>query len=123
VAGPSKDVGALAKLAPKGVQWISCGGYHQALPFVTGERVVVVAGTGELEYGRDHLSPAERDRWFREEVQDLLPTAQRMRAEDPSRPVMALVDIKWAWRHLSKADQGAFEVLARNEGCLLVRLR
>ncbi|BDU77874.1 glycosyltransferase family 39 protein [Mesoterricola sediminis] len=123
VAGRSKDVGALAKLAPKGVQWISCGGYHQALPFVTGERVVVVAGTGELEYGRDHLSPAERDRWFQEEPKDLLPTALRLRREDPSRPVWALVDIKWAWRHLSAEDRSAFDVVAGNEGCLLVKLR
>jgi len=123
VAGPSKDVGALAKLAPKGVQWISVGGYHQALPFVTGERVVVVAGTGELEYGRDHLTPAERERWFQEKVEDFLPTALRLRREDPSRPVMALVDIKWAWRHLSADEKAAFEILARNEGCLLVRLR
>ena len=90
---------------------------------MTGRRVVVVAGTGELEYGRDHLPPAERDRWFQEDPLMLLPMAQRLREEDPNRPVVALVDHKWAWRDLPAEHKAAWQVLARNENSLLVRLR
>jgi 4-amino-4-deoxy-L-arabinose transferase-like glycosyltransferase len=123
VAGPAKDAGYLVKLAPKDVQWISCGEYFQAIPFLTGQRVAVVAGTGELAYGRDHLGAAERDRWFQEDPLEFLPLAQRLAREDPSRPVVALVDNKWAWRDLPPEHKAAFEILARRENNLLVRLR
>jgi len=122
VAGPAKDQGALVRQAPAGAQWISCGDYFQILPFLTGQRVVVVAGTGELAYGRDHLEPRERALWFQEDLMQFLPTAQRLRAEDPARPVMALVD-RWAWRDLPQEQRDAFIIAARNEGCFLVRLR
>ena len=122
VAGPAKDAGALVKRAPAGAQWISCGDFYQAIPFLTGQRVVVVAGTGELAFGRDHLDAADRDRWFQEHLVQFLPTAQRLRQEDPSRPVMALVD-RWAWKDLPQEQRDAFELEGRAQGCILVRLR
>jgi len=123
VAGPAKDAGALVRQAPPGAQWISCGDYFQVIPFLTGQRVVVVAGTGELQYGADKLPPAERGRWFREDPLDLLAVARALRAEDPTRPVVALVDHKWAWRDLPPEHKAPWEILARNENSLLVRLR
>jgi hypothetical protein len=35
---------------------------------------------------------------------------------------MALVD-KWAWKDLPEDQRSAFQVEARTQGCLLVRLR
>ncbi|BDU74018.1 glycosyltransferase family 39 protein [Mesoterricola silvestris] len=122
VAPPTKDASALIRKAPAGAQWISCGDYYQILPFLTGERVVVVAGTGELAYGRDHLDPATRGRWFQEDLDQLLPMARRLRAEDPSRPVAALID-RWAWRDLPEDQKAAFAVTARTDKNLLAVLR
>jgi len=45
VAGPGKNASALVRRAPADAQWISFGNYFQAIPFLTGQRVVVVAGT------------------------------------------------------------------------------
>jgi 4-amino-4-deoxy-L-arabinose transferase-like glycosyltransferase len=122
VVGPTKDAGILVKRAPAGAQWLSCGDYYQVIPFLTGQRVVVVAGTGELAFGREHLTRTENIRWFRDDVKDLLPAAQRLRQEDPSRPVVALVN-DWAWRDLPEGDRTAWEVLGHTRVCRLVRLR
>ncbi len=122
VAGPTKDAGSLIAQGPRDAQWISCGDYYQALPFLTGRRVTIVAGTGELAYGRDHLDPAARDRWFQEDLNQFLPMAQRLRAEDPTRPVAALVD-RWAWRDLPQEQKDAWIIKARTPKCLLTVLR
>ena len=122
VAGPGKDASALVKRAPENAQWISCGNYYQAIPFVSGRRTVVVAGTGELAYGRDHLAAAERDRWFQEDELAFTPTALRLRAEDPGRPVWALVD-KNSWKDLPAAQREAWAVKGVSPSCLLVALQ
>jgi len=122
VAPPTKDASSLIRKAPAGAQWISCGDYYQVLPFLTGERVVVVAGTGELAFGRDHLDPRTRARWFQDDLHQFLPMAQRMRAEDPSRPVAALID-RWAWRDLPEDQKAAFQVVVRTDKNLLAVLR
>ena len=122
VAGPGKDASALVRQAPANAQWISCGNYFQAIPFASGQRAVVVAGTGELAYGRDHLDPVERGRWFQEDLLAFTPTALRMRAEDPGRPVWALVD-RHAWRDLSEAQRAAWAVRALSPSCQLVALQ
>jgi hypothetical protein len=122
VAGPGKDASALVKLAPADAQWISCGNYFQAIPFVSRQRTVVVAGTGELAYGRDQLSPQERDRWFQEDETAFTPMALRLRAENPARPVWALVD-RDAWKDLPEAQRQAWAVAGRSHACFLVVLR
>jgi 4-amino-4-deoxy-L-arabinose transferase-like glycosyltransferase len=122
-AGPGKDVSALVRRAPKEAQWISCGNLFQGIPFLTGRRMTVVAGTGELAYGRDHLSAGERDRWFREDPRDLTATGERLRAEDPSRPVWALVD-KNSWKDdFGPVQREPWEVRGTSPSCLLLRLR
>lgn len=122
VAGPGKDASALIRKAPANAQWISCGNYFQAIPFVSGQRTVVVAGTGELAYGRDHLGAQERERWFQDDLTAFTPTALRLRAEDPGRPVWALAD-KHAWRDLPEAQRAAWTVKAVSPSCLLVALQ
>jgi hypothetical protein len=122
VVGPGKDTGRLVRQAPADAQWISCGNYFQAIPFVSGGRVVVVAGAGELSYGRDHLDPQERGRWFPDDVHALTPTAQRLRQETPQRPVWALVD-KNAWRDLPAEQRDAWRLEGRSPSCVLVALR
>ncbi len=122
VAGPGKDASALVRRAPANAQWISCGNYFQAIPFVSGHRAVVVAGTGELGFGRDHLAAQERDRWFQEDASAFTPMGLRLRAEDPGRPVWALVD-KHTWRDLGEAQRRAWAVKAVSPSCLLVALQ
>lgn len=122
VAGPGKDVSVLVRQAPLNAQWLSCGNYFQGIPFHSRQRVVVVAGTGELAYGRDHLDPRERDRWFQEDPNAFTPMALRMRAEDPGRPVWALVD-RNDWKNLSEAQREAWAVRGVSPSCLLVALR
>ena len=78
----SKDVAPLVALAPSNAQWISYGVYFQGLPFHAQQRVAVVAGTGELAYGRDHLPEEIRNRWFQEDGTTLLSLAIRLRTDD-----------------------------------------
>jgi 4-amino-4-deoxy-L-arabinose transferase-like glycosyltransferase len=122
VAGPGKDVTALVRQAPADAQWISCGNYFQGLPFASRQRAVVVAGTGELGYGRDHLDPAERDRWFQEGLDSFTGMALRLRAEAPGRPVWALVD-RHDWRDLPEAQRQAWALKGGSRSCMLVALR
>jgi len=117
-----KSTAALIARVPPGVQWISAGYYMQNLPFQTGRRAVVVAGTGELAFGRDRLPAAERERWFREDLKDLNSVAAGLRAADPSRPVWALIDSD-AWPRLSPEARGAWEVVDRSRAAYLARLR
>jgi 4-amino-4-deoxy-L-arabinose transferase-like glycosyltransferase len=123
VAGPGKAVTALVRQAPPEAQWISCGNLFQGIPFVTGRRMTVVAGTGELAFGRDHLKATERDRWFQEEPRALAAVALALRAEDPSRPVWALVD-RSTWKNDLDSDQRApWAVEGGSRSSVLVRLR
>jgi len=122
VAGPGKDASALVKRGPANAQWISCGNYFQAIPFISGQRAVVVAGTGELGFGRDHLGAQERDRWFQEDASAFTPMGLRLRAEHPDRPVWALVD-KHTWRDLGEAQRQAWVVHGVSPSCLLVALQ
>jgi 4-amino-4-deoxy-L-arabinose transferase-like glycosyltransferase len=121
-AGSGKEVSRLVRQAPANAQWINYGYYFQGVPFYSGRRAVVVAGTGELAFGRDRLAPAERDRWFRDNAKDLLPIAQRMRAEDSSRPVWMLVD-KHTWKSLTPEQLQALELVDRNPAAFLARLK
>jgi 4-amino-4-deoxy-L-arabinose transferase-like glycosyltransferase len=115
------STGLIAK-APGNAQWISAGYYFQTIPFQTGRRVIVIAGTGELAFGRDKLPAVERDRWFREELRDLNPMAIQLRSADPARPVWALVDSD-AWPRLTPEQQGAWEVIDRTKATYLARFR
>lgn len=109
-AGPDKDIGPLVRRAPADARWISFGVYYQALPFHTRERCVVVAGTGELAFGRGKLSPEDRQRWLPDEREALLPTARRMRDEAPARPVRILMKDR-DWRELdAEARQALVQV-------------
>lgn len=113
---------ALIRQAPVQAQWISVGYYFQSLPLQTGHRVIVVAGAGELAFGRDRLASDERNLWFPEDLRALNPVARELRNAHPSRPVWALVD-PGAWRRLEPEAQGAWDVVDRSRAAYLARLR
>ena len=119
-AGPGKSVADLARTAPSEAQWISYGTYFQGLPFYAHTRVVVVAGTGELAYGRDHLADAAR--WFSEDPGALGAVADRMRSEAPDRPVLVMAKPS-TWGHLSGAERAGWEELARSPAAVVARRR
>jgi 4-amino-4-deoxy-L-arabinose transferase-like glycosyltransferase len=119
-AGPGKCVADLAQLAPPRAQWISYGTYFQGLPFYARTRAVVVAGTGELTYGRDHLVGAER--WFNEDPTALGAVADRMKQEDPSRPVLVMAKAA-NWKQLSPEEKAGWEEVARNPTAVVARRR
>ncbi len=122
VAGARKNVAPLVRRAPSNAQWISFGVYFQGLPFHSRQRCVVVAGTGELGFGKSQLPKAEQDRWFEEDPSKLGAIAQRMRSESPSRPVVVLAHAG-DWRKLPEADRAAWQELERNPSMVLARLR
>ncbi len=122
VAGPGKAVDRLVALAPREAQWISFGQYYQGIPWRTGERCVVVACTGELAYGRRHLTPEDRRRWMPEDMEALLPTAQAMATSAPSRPVWVLADRR-DFDQLPEQQRRAFEVVGNSAKQTLLRLR
>ncbi|WP_243301443.1 glycosyltransferase family 39 protein [Geothrix oryzisoli] len=119
-AGPGKSVADLARLAPPRAQWISYGTYFQGLPFYARTRAVVVAGTGELAYGRDHLAGAER--WFDEDPAALGVVADRLRQEEPSRPVFVMAKVA-SWKQLTPEEKARWEEVARNPGAVVARRR
>lgn len=121
VAGPGKTVDALVAQAPPQAQWISFGQYFQGIPWLTGRRCVVVAGTGELAYGRGHLSPEDQARWMPQDRADLVPTAKRLRREGAGE-VWVLADRR-DWGKLSDLDREAFEVKGQGKVSLVARLR
>ena len=117
-AGPGKSVAELVRAAPKQARWISYGTYFQGLPFYARTRVVVVAGTGELAYGRDRL--ADADRWFNEDPASLGRVADRMKAEDASTPVLVLAKAS-NWKRLSTEERALWEEVARNPAAVVAR--
>jgi hypothetical protein len=121
-AGPGKSVFSLVRQAPENAQWISCGNYFQGISFYTGKRPVVVNGTGELAFGREHLSPADQERWFPERLDAFATAATRLHAEDPSRPVWALV-AKNAWKDLPEYQRQIWEVVDHSPSAWLVHLK
>ncbi len=122
VAGPNKEATPYVALAPADAQWISFGNYFQGIPFATGQRVTLVAGTGELAYGRDNLAPEEKARWFQEEKIALLPQAQRLAAESPSRPVWVLADRR-DFEKLPADQIAAFDVVKQTKNLLVLTLK
>ncbi len=122
VASAGKDVGPLVRRAPANAQWISFGVYFQGLPFHSRQRCVVVAGTGELGYGKGQLPKPEQDRWFVEDPSQLGATARRMRSEAPTRPVMVLAR-RDEWNALPEVDRAAWLELGRSPSAVMGRLR
>lgn len=119
-AGPGKEMAPLVAAAPADAQWISLGVYRQGLPWYTGRRAVVLDGTGELAYGRDHLDPADQARWLPEDRRSLLPLAREM-ARETGRPVV-VVGAPREWEALPAATRAAFTVVARTPANVLVAL-
>lgn len=119
-AGPGKSVADLVRKAPHDAQWISYGTYFQGLPFYARTRVVVVAGTGELAFGRDRL--ADADRWFNEDPGALDSVADGLRTEDPNRPVLVMAKAS-NWARLSPEARAGWEELARNPAAVVARRR
>jgi 4-amino-4-deoxy-L-arabinose transferase-like glycosyltransferase len=117
-AGPGKSVVELVRRSPRNAQWISYGDYIQGLPFYARTRVVVVAGTGELAFGRDRLKDA--DRWFNEEPASLGAVADRMKAEDPARPVLVMAKAA-EWKRLGAEEQARWEELVRTPAGVVAR--
>jgi hypothetical protein len=117
-AGPGKSVVELVRRSPGNAQWISYGDYFQGLPFYAHTRVVVVAGTGELAFGRDRLPDAGR--WFNEDPAALGAVADRMKAEDPTRPVLVMVKAN-EWKRLGAAERARWEEVVRTPAALVAR--
>ena len=117
-AGPGKSVAALVRQSPKNAQWISYGDYFQGLPFYARTRVVVVAGTGELAYGRDRL--ADAGRWFQEDPATLGAVADRLKGEDPTRPVLVMAKAS-NWRQLSLVEKARWEEVTRSPAAVVAR--
>ncbi len=120
-AGPGKTVATLVRESPAEAQWISYGTYFQGLPFYGHTRCVVVAGTGELAYGRDHLGTGA-GRWFNEDPTALGAVADRMKAEDPRRPVLVLAPPR-TWDRLDPRARAGWEELRRSPAGVVARRR
>ena len=122
LAGPGKSVKSLVAQAPPEARWISFGNLYQGVAYYAKTRMVVVAGTGELAFGRDQLPAEARAAWFFEGPDQLGDAARRLRDLPPARPVWALADRR-AWRDLTDAAQAPWEVMDRSPSTLLLRLK
>lgn len=119
-AGPGKAVADLVRKSPKNAQWISYGTYFQGLSFYARTRSVVVAGTGELAFGRDRLTDA--DRWFNENPAALGAMADRLRVEDPTRPVLVMAK-EANWMGLGADEKARWEEVVRSPAAVVARRR
>ena len=120
-AGPGKSVADLVRQSPPDAQWISYGTYFQTLTFYARTRAVVVAGVGELAYGRDRLG-AEASRWFQEDPAALGEVAERLKTEAPGRPVLVMAKAS-SWKALHAAEKARWEEVARNPMAVVARRR
>lgn len=120
--GASKALDRPARHAPANAQWISAGNYFQILPFLSRAPVTMVAGAGELTYGMNRLEKDERDRRFYPSVSDVTNAAMRMRADNPERPVWAMVS-KGAWKSFSENQLNAWELVDQCPAAYVLRLR
>lgn len=120
-AGPVKEMASLIPAAPKDAEWISYGVYRQGVPWYTGRRCVVLNGTGELAFGREHLSAADQARWLPEGPLSPGALADRLKAET-GRPVALVADPE-DWARLPEAERGGFTLLAETPGDILVERR
>ncbi|WP_005034197.1 phospholipid carrier-dependent glycosyltransferase [Holophaga foetida] len=120
--GSSKALDRLTRRAPANAQWISAGNYFQILPFISRSPVTIVSGTGELEYGMQRLEPEERDRRFYRRPRELNKAALRMQAEQPDRPVWALLSVD-IWTYIPENQRSAWELVDQSPAALLLRLR
>ena len=109
--GQGKSAVDLVRGLPPEAQWISFGDYLQTLPFYARTRTVVVAGTGELSFGRDRLP--DPGRWFNEDPAELGAVADRLKAEAPGRPVLVMAKVG-EWRRLSTQEQAGWTLVTRN---------
>ena len=82
--------------------------------------MVVVAGTGELAFGRDRLVDAGR--WFNEDPASLSAMADRLKAEDPSRPVLVMAKAA-NWKKLGADEKARWEEIVRNPAAVVARRR
>jgi len=124
-AGGGKTAIDLVRQSPAGAQWICYGEYQQTLPFyaridMTRTRAVVVAGTGELAYGRDRLP--DPGRWFNDDPASLGAMADRLKREDPSRPVLVMAKAS-SWRQLSPEERSRWVEVASNPAAIVARRR
>jgi 4-amino-4-deoxy-L-arabinose transferase-like glycosyltransferase len=117
-AGAGKSVATLARTAPANAQWICFGVYYQGLPFYARTRAVVIAGTGELRYGRDHLADASR--WFSEDPAALGPMADRLALEHPERPVLVMAKPE-DWKRVSSEEKARWQEMASSPAALVLR--
>ncbi|HJV48238.1 MAG TPA: phospholipid carrier-dependent glycosyltransferase [Geothrix sp.] len=120
VAGPGKSVADLVRRAPANAQWILFNDTFQGVPFYARTRAVVIASTGEMGYGRDRLPDA--DRWFQEDVASLGPVAERLKAENPSRPVLVMAKPS-TWKKLRPEERIHWEDVAQSPAAVVARRR
>ncbi|HTL98265.1 MAG TPA: glycosyltransferase family 39 protein [Holophagaceae bacterium] len=116
VGGPSKEMASIVAAAPPDAQWISLGVYRQGIPWYTRRRCVVLDGTGELAYGRERMSAADREAWLPEDREQLLPLAANLQRD--GRPV-AVVASPEDWDGLPAPTRGAFHEVLRTKGNVL----
>ncbi len=121
VAGPAKELAAMVKAAPADSEWISLGVYRQGVPWYSGRRCVVLDGTGELAYGRQHLASADQERWLPEDREGLLLLASRLKGESGG-PVVVVASPR-DWEKVPASTRAAFTTLAQNRGNVLVEFR
>jgi len=119
--GSSKAMDRLTRSAPANAQWISAGNYFQILPFLSHSPVTVVAGKGELSYGVGRLSAEERGRRFFENPKELMLAAAQLRAEQPGRPVWAMVSDGF-WKSLPESQRAAWELVDHSSSAYVLRL-
>ena len=120
-AGSAKEMAPIVGAAPADAQWISFGVYRQGIAWYTGRRAVVLDGTGELAYGREHLNAADQERWLPENREALLPLALRLRSES-GKPVVVVAAPR-DWDRVPGPTRAAFTILMRNKGNILAELR
>lgn len=119
--GSEKNNIHLVQKAPQDAAWISVGYNYQVIPWLTQRRVVVVAGEGELAFGRNRLTSGEQRRWFEDDIRALNRVADRL-IEEGSSEVWALA-ARGAWTALDPNSQAKWDIIESNRKILLIRYR
>ena len=100
--------------SPLDTEWLSFGTYFQGITYYSQKPCRVIAGTGELRFGKDHLSPEKAALQFYEkpsQIEQALADTQRLA---PGAPIRMIAKTK-IWKLVPKTLQDQWIIIDRNQ--------
>ncbi|GDX12361.1 hypothetical protein LBMAG01_02250 [Acidobacteriota bacterium] len=100
--------------SPLDTEWLSFGTYFQGITYYSQKPCRVIAGTGELRFGKDRLSPEKAALQFYEkpsQIEQALADTQRLA---PGAPIRMIAKVK-IWKLMPQILQDQWIIIDQNQ--------